>query len=155
MRAGQVLQDVAGAHVEMLLKLPFATATFTSPDWAVLPYPTWVKLELRPPERWQQHQGFPGREQLGGLELQLLHRDVSGHGASLGRSPPDQAARGFTCPAPLWRRVTDLVYAICQTYCTVTTVHYPFRDSQCRRVPTNLGESRQGLLRGRRLGWWP
>src|SRR4029077_20965861 len=45
-------------------------------------------------------QGFPGREQLGGLELELLHRHVSGHGASLGRSPPDQAARGFTCPAP-------------------------------------------------------
>src|SRR5580704_10908823 len=34
-------------------------------------------------------QGFPAREQFGGLELELLHRDVSGHGCLLrGRSPP-------------------------------------------------------------------
>ncbi len=33
-----------------LLKLPFAMATFTSPAWAVLPYPTWAKLGLEPLE---------------------------------------------------------------------------------------------------------
>ena len=40
----------------MLLKLPFAMATFPSnppPFWFTLPYPTWVTLELGPLERWQ------------------------------------------------------------------------------------------------------
>src|SRR5580704_18905855 len=61
-------------------------------------------------------EGLPGREQLGGLELELLHRDVSGHGASLGAiAPRARQPGGFTCSAPLWRRATNLVYAICRT----------------------------------------
>ena len=97
-------------------------------------------------------QGFPGREQFGGLELELLHRQsgVGGAWVPPGRSPPDQAARGFTCPAPCSAGSLNPVYAICQTSCTVTTVQYPFRDSQCGRVPTNLGESRQGPAAKRR-----
>ena len=51
-------------------------------------------------------------------------------------APRARQPGGFTCPAPLWRRATDLVYAICRTYCTVTTVHYPFLGS------VNAGESR-------------
>src|SRR5690348_1391451 len=44
-------------------------------------------------------EGFPGREQLGGLELELLHRD-GGHGASLGRSPPRGPGSPGGLPGP-------------------------------------------------------
>ena len=61
-------------RLRMLLKLPFATATFTSPAWAVLPYPTWVKLE--PPECGadSSSRGFPGPGAARRLELEVLHR---------------------------------------------------------------------------------
>src|SRR5215471_3450332 len=42
-------------RLRMLSKLPLATATLRSPDWAVLPYPTWAKLKLAWWE-WAQQQ---------------------------------------------------------------------------------------------------
>ena len=73
--------------------------------------------------RLRHAEGFPGREQLGGLELELLHRDVVDMDASFGddlpraRQPGGLPASRRTGglrdrPASLWRRAADLVYAI-------------------------------------------
>ena len=79
-------------------------------------------------------EGFPAREQLGGLELEVLHRhSVSGHGVLLrGMICAGQVVQGLPvrsrphggirdCPATRWRRATDLLYAELRTFYAVTT----------------------------------
>jgi len=91
----RVLMMLPEPRLRMLLKLPFATATFSRPDWAVLPYPTWVKLLLLPP--WWHTQRV---SRLGSssalLELQVVHGHgrYIGHGASFGSDLPQPGRSG-------------------------------------------------------------
>jgi hypothetical protein len=100
----------------MLLKLPLATATFSSPARAVLPYPTWVK----PP--WRV---FPGREQLGVLQLEVLYRHgrCSGHRSLLRVCPRSRPPRASGPPGtpvaldggPVVRYLTYILYGYHRT----------------------------------------
>ena len=51
-------------RLRMLLKLPFATATFTTPA---------ELAEAAAVARMAHPQGFPARQQLGVLELEVVH----------------------------------------------------------------------------------
>src|SRR5690242_7913186 len=113
---------------------------FTSPPWYVLPLPlpmTAVFLWLLKNQRVSR---AGSSSAVSSSSSCIVTSDI---GASFGASPPGPDRPGDYLPGTLWRRVTDLVYAICQTHCTVTTVQYPLRVSQCRRLTINLGESRQ------------
>src|ERR1700722_4362425 len=78
-----------------------------------------------------------------GVAARVVARSAEGVPGSAAARPA-RAPAPPSSPAPLWHRATNLVYAICRTYCTSTSVHYPFQISQCRRATTNLGKSRRG-----------
>ena len=122
-RAGPVLDDVARAQAEDVVEAAVQGGDVQQPGLGRVAVPhlgeagaATARMVLA-----GAAEGFPGREQLGVLELEVLHRHgrKSGHGASFGDDPPRPRARpglarvpGRTGglrdrPAPLWRRTAD------------------------------------------------